>query len=229
MKYLVYCVFHTPGRRTPQLPPGVGGQPVFLVARNGLSAAASKIDITSLTPAIAPLLDYEKVIESIYRQRAVIPLRYGTVFDTKPRIAELLEEHGRQYEETLKELEGRVEMGIRVLLENPRDHAPAAELSGVAYLAVLRKRYAQEARLADTQQAAADEIGKCLSGLWVRSKVESRPSAGGVLLSLHFLVSRKSVNAFREVFRKIKLSASVGLLLSGPWPPYNFVSEKEGE
>jgi hypothetical protein len=44
------------------------------------------------------------------------------------------------------------------------------------------------------------------------------------MLSLYFLVPKKSIDPFRRVFRHMRRRMeTTKLLLSGPWPPYSFV------
>jgi hypothetical protein len=43
------------------------------------------------------------------------------------------------------------------------------------------------------------------------------------LLSLHFLVARTAAEDFRERVQRLALPGEVKVLISGPWPPYNFV------
>ena len=57
----------------------------------------------------------------------------------------------------------------------------------------------------------------------VKSKTEA-PSPRLPLLSLYFLVDRAVVESFRQAFRRLSEAESARLLLSGPWPPYNFVT-----
>jgi len=40
---------------------------------------------------------------------------------------------------------------------------------------------------------------------------------------LYFLVPRPAQGAFREVARGLSAQGPGAVLLSGPWPPYNFV------
>jgi len=47
---------------------------------------------------------------------------------------------------------------------------------------------------------------------------------GTVILSLYFLTPESKVNHFRETFGQVAESKGVHALLSGPWPPYNFVT-----
>ena len=54
-------------------------------------------------------------------------------------------------------------------------------------------------------------------------KREARALPEGRLLSLHFLTARAAAGDFREGVRRMALPGEAKLLVSGPWPPYNFV------
>jgi hypothetical protein len=43
-------------------------------------------------------------------------------------------------------------------------------------------------------------------------------------VSLYFLTPRSCVERFREQVRRIHFPSGAKLLLSGPWPPYNFAA-----
>ena len=224
MKYLLYCVFQNHGRQCRGRLQGVGRRSVFLVQKNGLSAAASRISDTDLLPDIPRVLAYEGVIESIHRRGAVIPLRYGSVFEQESQIAELLEERGQHYAKLLRELEGWVEMGVRVFSTSAERGRPFPSLSGVAYLAAKRKHYAQADGIGLEQERISREIHRLLAGHFARSKTESGFLAGNPLLSLHFLVPKNSITPFRKVLQRMSHFPATRVLSSGPWPPYNFVS-----
>ena len=74
-----------------------------------------------------------------------------------------------------------------------------------------------------------EKIREPFAGLYVKCKVENHtPRIGNFalftpLLSLYFLVPRESVEAFRKRFYSISVQKSPKLLLSGPWPPFNFI------
>jgi len=73
---------------------------------------------------------------------------------------------------------------------------------------------------------AAAEARGALEGLAVKCREErsSAPASPlGRVLSLFFLVRRENVERFREAFRQLQQETSAKMLLTGPWPPYNFV------
>ena len=244
MRYLLYCIFHSSKIQRQATLPGVGGQPVFPVATNGIGAAVSEISDAHLTPDVPRAMAYQKVIASFHGYRTVIPMRYGCVLGDRPRVIQLLKRNARRYESLLKELDGCVEMGIRVMiadcglslegLENREmkleTRNSKLKTSGKAYLAARKAHYAQEEHITEAQNEIIEQFRAAFAGLFVKCKVETAAIANhqstinNPLLSLYFLVPGKSIDPFRRVFRNMyRRMETTKLLLSGPWPPYNFV------
>ena len=235
MSYLLYCIFRSPAQPTPGIPPGVGGKPVFVLAQDGLSAGLSEVAESDRVPDISQILAYEAVVEHLYRDLTVIPVRYGCQLEDASAARGLLERHRDEYGVLLDELEGLGEMGIHVLLDSSGvgtendarpvlpESSPLLVNSGTAYLAGKRQRYLGLDRAALHERLLVEELWGSLAGLYVRRKVEFPDSNRSRLLSLYFLVPRASVESFRRAARHLRPKESVKLLLSGPWPPYNFV------
>lgn len=243
MSYLVYCLFPSGGHRGPHTLPGVGGQPVFLIENNGLAAAVSRISSSDLTPDTRRVLAYGKVVESFHRRRTVIPMRHGCLFEEKSNVVRFLGERRQEYEALLRKLEGCVEMGVRVLPEEakgrdtnadispscPSYHPADASNTGRAYLNARKAHYAQQERFTKENVAVIERCRTAFAGLFVECKAEFpplRPAFSRLLvplLSLYFLVRRTCLGRFRNAFRQFSSYESARLLLSGPWPPYNFV------
>jgi hypothetical protein len=244
MKCLFYCIFQQPGPEMPGSLRGVGGRPVYQVTHRRLSAAMSRIAQADLTPDLARVRAYDWVVAAFHRRRSVIPLRYGCVLERESQVVQLLEERAPQYEALLQELEGCVEMGLRVLLPTvslaavppggaaggreelgpcPPARIAAPARPGLAYLTARKARYAHLDRWTTEYRQAADRCLARFAGLYVKSKTEG-PSPRLPLLSLYFLVPQGLLESFRQAFRNFNCTEPARLLLSGPWPPYNFVT-----
>jgi hypothetical protein len=235
MSYLLYCIFRTPARPRPEMPPGVGGKPVFVLAQNGLSVGLSEFAESDRVPDIPQILAFEKVAEFFHRDLALIPVRYGCELGGASEVRALLEKRRDEYGALLDDLEGLTEMGIHVLLDRAgagKESAacpgappslPLPGSSGAAYLAAKRQRYLGLDRAAMHERLLVEEVWASLAGLYARRKVAFPDSNRGRLLSLYFLVPRASLAPFRRAARHLRPKESVKLLLSGPWPPYNFV------
>lgn len=242
------CLFYCVCRHRPPEPPGsllgVGGRPVYQVAHRSLRVALSEIGPADLDPNIPRVRAYERVVLSYHRRGAVVPMRYGCVVEQESQAIRLLEEHGPRYEALLQELDGCVEMGLRVLLPSgpwaavvpggpearrevagpgPQDPAAPTDRLGLTYLTARKAHYASQDRWTTEYRQAAKRCRQQFAGLYVKCITEP-PSPRLPLLSLYFLVPRPAVESFRQAFRQLTARESARLLLSGPWPPYNFVT-----
>ena len=236
MSYLLYCIFRGPLPADLEIPAGVGGQRVSTANYDGFGAVLSKLAEPDSPPDISKLLVYETVVESFYRHLTVIPMRYGCRVECPYEAIVLLRENHAAYGALLHELEGLAEMGIQVLLDNPRAEAetdrlaippecfpPRSGVSGAAYLDAKKLHYLGAQRATMLQNTFVEKLCDSLHGFFVRHKVELPSSSRSHLMSLYFLVPRDSVESFRRAARHLHANESVKLLLSGPWPPYNFV------
>jgi hypothetical protein len=252
---VVYCIVGNLGTLSPPGLVGVDGQPVFLISHNGLTAVVSRINRMNDAPSISQLLAYKEVVESLHRSPAVhsiIPMRYGCIADDEERILRLLEKHHPDYTALLKELEGCVEMGIRVLsaecgmrvaecgsYKSGTPHSalrtPHSQTPGRAYLAARKASYAQEEKLNKQVEQCIERCRSAFEGLFKKSKAEvpsivnRQSSIVNRFPSMYFLLPGASVDAFRKAFRQLSKNETALFLLSGPWPPYNFVQPENAE
>jgi hypothetical protein len=219
MKYLLYCICHQDAEKFPEEPG------IRIVAGHGLAVVTSQLDEPIAAPSVPALLAYEKVVERIHAVQDVIPLRYGYLMESEEQIVRLLDDHRQEYEAMFVQLRGMTEMGLRLLLPERPAPLPSLPQSPVAaYLASLRTRHSAEAVLAPEETLLANQIAAQLVGWSAGQRRAVTSSPHGRLLSLFFLTPKPRVEEFRKKAREISLPRGVKLLLSGPWPPYNFVA-----
>ncbi len=242
MRLLLYCVFRSAEDRKPEPLLGVGRQPVFTLSNSALSVAVSRVSLQNLTPNVSRVLSYASVIESFHRVSTVVPMRYGCQFEEEPHVLRFLAEGDQKYKALLSELDGCVEMGIRIfpkrtearseesgiVLSDCVPHALCSGNPGRLYLAARKAHYVRREGITDQMDIFVERCREALGGLSVKSRTE-RPSfrvPNSVfrfpLVSLYFLIPRQSVEPFRNAFRRISSREPARFLLSGPWPPYNF-------
>jgi hypothetical protein len=233
MNYLLYCVFR--GGRPPEaeLPTGIQGKPVLVVDRNGLGAAVSEIAQIDPVPDVATVLTYEGVVEYLFGRRTIIPMRYGCTVPDRMGLAALLDGRHKDCEALLHSLDGLAEMGIQFTAStceaDPAIDSPEVQLassqpsdrSGVSYLLAKQQHYDSADRVAEARNQLVTTVCRALSGQFVRHKVE-RPASRHRVVSIYFLVPRGSVESFREASRRCLEDRLTKLVVSGPWPPYNF-------
>lgn len=240
MAYLLYGLV-----KAPALPEingnltGMKGKPVIFVEVHGLCAAVSELDVEDGAPPVAELLAYAHVVDALHRRQAVVPMRYGCFLNGIPAIRDVLKARHLQYETLLEELDGNVEMGIRILLakmecENisPEETTLPNEksaINGRAYLDRRKVHYQRQGETSQDRQALIDRYIQAFSGLYARHRTETDAKKGAVILSLYFLTPESAVNRFRETFGDMMAKGNDEAMLSGPWPPYNFVTTDIGK
>jgi len=232
MSLLLYCIFRSEASLPASLPGGIDGSALALAVEGELTAAYSTAPDDSL-PAPTPLQAkaYAHAVDVMHRTCTVLPMRYGNVLANEQQTVEFLRKHKAEFLAKLQELDGCIEMGIRMIMSkegqqagNDADAPPPQ--NGAAYLQARRRQYAELDSVAQLAKDHADRCRAAFNGLLVQCKIESSTlpdSAGDVaLLSLYFLVKKECEQPFRRAFRELADRELAKLILSGPWPPYNF-------
>lgn len=234
MAYVIYGVVQEPAVVGPSLT-GLQGRDVTFVAGCGLCAAVSEISDPEGAPPVSELLVYCKVVEGLHRLQAVVPMRYGCFLGGIEEIRNALKERQRQYATLLAQLAGHVEMGLRILLPEKgrrprqaetttgRDAFPPSA-SGRAYLALRKGHYQMQNEILHGCQEIIDRYIQSFSGLFAKHRTETDSKNGWLVCSLYFLTPEGMVDRFRETFERTTENGEVKAMLSGPWPPYNFVT-----
>jgi hypothetical protein len=156
---------------------------------------------------------------------AVLPARYGTSVQALDELPPMLRSREASLRESLRLVRRRAQMTVRMVgLEDPRsgtgDPVPPSRASGTGTgrgLEYLRQR------AADASRAAAvpgfDPLRRSVER-WVRTeRVEWK---AGVATVYH-LVPRASVAAYRRHLQDAAAREGVGVVVTGPFPPFAFV------
>jgi hypothetical protein len=181
---------------------------------------------------------HEAVVESFGRAPAILPMKLFTIFTSDERARARFERGQRPHvRAAIRKVTNQEEWGVRVVL-NPRpvresraSSRAASATSGTGYLT--RKK-----RQRDFASELAGHARKVVQGLYKeiadvateahRREIANLPSGGGsLLLDAVALVPRARGKRFRAwLEREARRLASDGyaVSLSGPWPPYSFVS-----
>jgi hypothetical protein len=228
MRHVLYGILRSEADTAGRVSALAAGPPLRLICNGDLGAAVSLMPDAAAGPP-APKV-HAQIVQSLHDVCAVLPMRHGISFDSEAEVSGILREHGGLFRRTLDELQGCGEMGVRAIcrattVSPPCTSAAQAALSPArAYLAARQSRYAAQDAACKEASEFAERIERAFQGLFARRKTESLFFPDHPILSLHFLVRRNETELFRDAFRRLEQRAPEKLLLTGPWPPYNFVS-----
>lgn len=186
---------------------------------------------------------HQSVVQDVMKKTAVVPLRAFTLFSSEDALRRYLHENADMLRAALDRLDGKQEWTLRVELEpqkwsdalvarvdSLRDlHEQIAAASpGKAFL--LRKKLDDEKKRAshEAEQALVTEIeGAVLDRLRCETVAESRERRDGGFPQINVLINRDEEATLQELHATLNdryASEGVSLALTGPWPPYTFVS-----
>src|SRR5215211_9148183 len=130
-------VYAITDRDDARLPPGYG---LERVTHEEIAGVYSPLRDRRERVSAEALWQHERVVESLMEERAVLPLRYGTVLPGERELDKLLADRSEEFSALLDAVRGRVELALRVL-DDEAEPAPAREFSsGRAYMDALARR-----------------------------------------------------------------------------------------
>jgi hypothetical protein len=231
----------------PELPvptePGLEGTSLFSVTHQDIAAVVSPLATAQVPPTEDNVWQHEAVVEALMVDRAVLPVRFGTVLADEAAIRADLAAHYTDFVVNLDRVRGRVELGLRVLwisdfrlpitqsqIEDRKPVLSGAEgseiASGRAYLMARLEEERQVRAWRQRAEALAEELHTPLAQLATEStrQVLITPR---LLLTAAYLVERDQVAAFRREVEVLSAAyPALRFLCTGPWPAYNFVTVK---
>jgi hypothetical protein len=182
-------------------------------------------------------LAHEGVVEHCSKARTatVIPMKLFTMFSTLDKAINDVASRRSEIQQAMRRIAGAEEWGVRVFRRPERaGGTPAARpASGAAFLRA-RKRARDTAAGARSKSARAanrafDRLRRVARDARVR-QTRSESGTNPPILDATFLVGASSRARFRtEARRQAHAVADAGaeLVLTGPWPAYNFVAAEE--
>lgn len=225
---------------------------IFLISYKDLGVVGEKIFLDDFQKEIKKTLknplemekiltDYQRVLNKLMKKNTVIPFQFGTILKDKKGAKSLLEASYLKFKRLLGKLKNKEEWGLRVFADmakfqnkakaNKKEIKVKSQGQGASYL--LRKKIEQE-----KEKEAGHKLNSLLNKLFVNlgarafekkiTQSSQRFSEKGEVLacSFAFLLERGKVKSFsKEVGNVQKKHQPCGLrlVLSGPWPAYNFL------
>jgi hypothetical protein len=203
---------------------GLGGAAVRELEHEGLTAVYSRHRQLRVRPSADLVLAHERVVESAMSRGTVLPLRFGTQFDRESDLLTALAERRAELVQSLDRVRGRVEIGLRVLPAAPPTGGPASV--SVAPGGAPTGREYLLGRLGERRagQHATRDLHRPLASL-AQASVVRRPRSP-VLLVASYLVAVDDAPEFRRRAEELAGAlAGVRVHVTGPWPPYSFVTK----
>lgn len=220
-------------------PIGIGGKKdeVVTIGANGLAAVVSDISADHYTASPDHLMSHTRVIEKVAERFTVIPMRFCTVAESADEVLALLEEREREFKNLLKDFEGRMEIGIKIIWKEMKNiyNEIAKENRAIRSLkqkgtpggqqALIRAGELVEAALDEKKAVEGDEYLRPLKKV-SKDLREGEPKTEDVVVDASFLVDRDWLKEFDARVEQIadENKDRINIKYVGPMPPFSFVN-----
>jgi hypothetical protein len=235
--------------RMPSGVPGAGAVETLALAPSlWLAAARVPLDLygpAQLEPRLADLdwvagaaVAHEAVVERFAKSKGatVIPMKLFTMFSSVETAVRDVASRQRSIREAMRRIAGAEEWGIRVFRQAPdgRDRRPATRAaSGAEFLRARKQARDATAAARSVAAAAADAAFDRLRRIARDARLRDARSEPGLtppLIDAALLVPVRARARFTAEARRQAAAlgrAGAELVVSGPWPAYNFVTPGE--
>ncbi|MGW3497650.1 GvpL/GvpF family gas vesicle protein [Streptomyces sp. NPDC001020] len=233
---------------------GVAGAPARQLEHHGLVAVVSQVPEGDFaeTPLKAHLEDldwlaataraHQNVIDALTDVTTPLPLRLATVFRDDSGVRTMIEEREDDFRRALDRLEGRVEWGVKVYVDDrgtdavESDRPAGKATSGRDYLRQRSTRTMAHEEMWEKAEEFARRLHESLSSHAEESRLHAPQKSalsrapGRNVLNAAYLVTRSRSEEFVElVDRTGDDTPGIRVELTGPWAAYSFTGLQEGE
>lgn len=245
----IYCIIETKNERNFG-PIGIGGRgdEVSTIGYGDISAVISNSPMTQYVVSRENLLAHEKVIEEVMKEFTVLPVRFCTIASNADEIRNLLDRRHREFRNLLKNMNHKIELGIRGLWKNmgiifkeiTKENKEIKKLKEKIQNETGRKKISS----AEMFLQAKMEIGKLVENALKRKKEEEAGEIVGafrktafdhklnntigdeMLINAAFLVDRGREKEFDNIMDDLSeaYKERIKFMYVGPLPPFNFVN-----
>ena len=219
--------------------PGIEGQQVYTIAEGRVAAVVSGVTSAKIRPERANLKAHQTVLNRLMADTTPLPMAFGTIAASPEAIHKILVRNQRAFEEQLRRVAGKVEMGLRVAWDVPNIFEYFVNTHAELRLARdrlvgARHEFTQEEKielgrmfdrlLHDDREDHIRRVQHVLAPVCVEFKANQCRNEHEVM-NVACLVRRDAQEEFSDgVFAAAKLfDNNFAFDYSGPWAPHNFV------
>lgn len=239
MKIYIYGIIDFQGI-TDYLLKGLEERLVYTIPYRDIGAAVSDLHLYPRTKNLAMMvdhiLDHERVVERLSEKFTVLPVKFLTTFNTKEDVLSMMKGYYRDFKRNLDRLREKVEFGLKVIwrgedikqcitnAHHANGKVPVPDNSPLKNFMMKKyKQYKIQKEFEEKAESSIAVIDNIFSPFACEKRLEGLKT-GNLLLNAYYLIEKENQVDFKGAFEKLRKTFShFQYLLSGPWPPYNFI------
>jgi hypothetical protein len=222
---------------------GIGGTELTNVSYESISAIISENEKADFTAEKEKVIEFAGVIEALSQGFTLLPMRFGSIMDSIEELNTMLERNYVKIRQNLDFVENKLEFGLKIFCDPEKitaelssgivagiDHAESiTSESGNSVFRdyvnkKLREHRIEELRLKYAETVIA-EITEYFTGMNTMHTFRKMVSETNIIDALFLLDKDQKDTLVVAVAEMQKRNPLLSFMLTGPWPPYNFVDK----
>ncbi|MEL6138885.1 MAG: GvpL/GvpF family gas vesicle protein [Cyanobacteria bacterium J06628_6] len=204
----------------PPLPEGIAQPLQWVEAADLVAITEPSLDLNALQQdearLVSAVVHHDWVLCELSRSVTLLPLRFGTQFETVAQVRSHLQRQADAYQAKLSALQDRAEYCLKFSPQPITLASPAAELQGRAYFLAKKQRLEQQSATEAQQQAQLAQLQAEIARCYPRAQVAAD--------RIYLLVHHDELDQLQHRYQQWQRHCSDWLLqLSEALPPYHFV------
>ncbi len=220
---------------------GFAGAKLSAVTVDEISAIVSEINKDELIANQPNAILFAGIIEKLEQQFTLLPMRFGSTMESIGHINNMIEKNYPEFQDNLLKVENKLELGLKIYCDTEKlkeelraksevdkeiSQKDAAEVKNSVFKEYVNKKL-KEHRLEEMLLSYIDSIISELSGflnqLNAIKKIKKKTNAANIIDAVFLLEKDKKDELVRIVEKLQSQHQLLNFILTGPWPPYNFV------
>jgi hypothetical protein len=220
---------------------GISDADLYPVSCDEITAVVSDIAKAYLISDRCTAITYAGVVETLAQQFALLPMQFGSVMESSGAVENMLRRNHDEFRKNLQSVENRCEFGLKIFCDSEKLNAklreksetgnstplyPEPEIKNSVFREYVNKKLKEhrfEELLVTYVDAVIVEIKENLSRLEVVGKFKKMASATNIVDAVFLLEKGKENELIQTVKQLQNENQGLNYILTGPWPPYNFV------
>jgi hypothetical protein len=220
---------------------GIAEAELASVTGDQISAVISNIERADLITSQANAITFAGVIENLSQQFTLLPMRFGSIMESTDAVAKMLERNYPEIQHNLGKIANQSEFGLKVFcdpeklmteltLKSEAATIPSIKSEPDTKYSVFReyvnkklKEHRLEALMLTYVDSVITLVAEHLAQLNAINKIQKMATLS-IIIDAVFLVDKERKSEVIQVVADMQNQyPGLNFILTGPWPPYNFV------
>ena len=216
---------------------GISGVGLYAVSVDKITVVVCDINKAEIIADKSCAIEYAGVIETLAQQFTLLPVRYGSVMESADAIKKILERNYNEIQRNLQKVENKFEFGLKVFCDSEKlmaeleDANETVQKSGSEIKNSVFRKYVnqkliehrREEMLLSYVDSIIVEFTRFLTHLNTINKIKKMASKKNIIDAVFLLKKNRKDEMVQAVKDFQSKYPRLNFILTGPWPPYNFV------